>query len=81
MLQEFCALRKSDNLKATGSYQDPRVDKGAGGEGGDGQARTHGKRNDPVDELAGETAVAVHDVALKEVLRGALPEGRDAYRP
>ena len=46
-----------------------------------GQARTHGKRNDPVDELAGETAVAVHDVALKEVLRGALPEGRAAYRP
>ena len=40
--------------------------------------RTEREGDRPVDELAGEAAVAVEDVALDEVLRGALAEGGQA---
>lgn len=40
---------------------------------------THREGDYPVDELARQTAIAIHDVARDEVLRGALPEGRDAW--
>ena len=41
--------------------------------------RTECEGDSPVDELAGEAAVAVEDVAPEEVLRGALTEGRKAW--
>ena len=42
------------------------------------RVRTEREGDRPVDELAGEAAVAVEDVVLEHVLRGALPEGREA---
>ena len=42
------------------------------------RGRTEREGDGPVDELAGEAAVAVEDVAPEEVLRGALTEGRKA---
>ena len=42
------------------------------------RGRTEREGDGPVDELAGEAAVAVEDVALDEVLRRALAEGGQA---
>ena len=39
--------------------------------------RTEREGNGPVEEVLGEAAVAVEDVALDEVVGGPLPEGRD----